>query len=306
MRDQGSTPVVVDPCVVLGRLAEQLAAGTDLGCVLDELAQGLGLRTAVLRRNSGDLIAVGGEALHAVPHMRAIPFGGPTLELPVFGDGGLESANLTVIGARPSQLPVLRSAAGILGLALVPSGSLAELVQDAESACDDLADRLHDGPVQNLVVARYAADAAVRGADPVAARDAVQAALVELRRTLWSLRPRGSDGLRAALEQLASQLAEQRAPALTVVIGADVAGPRGVLAYRLVQAVAGQEPAKVSLRPESNHVLVDIDGGSPLPSADRWARRARALGCDLTASAGRLRLVIPLNAPQGDDARTAS
>ena len=51
MRDQGSTPVVVDPGVVLGRVAEQLAAGTDLGTVLDELALGLGLRTAVLRTN---------------------------------------------------------------------------------------------------------------------------------------------------------------------------------------------------------------------------------------------------------------
>ena len=140
----------------------------------------------------------------------------------------------------------------------------------------------------------------------MAARDAVQAALVELRRTLWNVRPRGDTGLCAALEQLASQLAERSAPALTVVVGADVAGQRGVLVYRVVQAVVGSEPVRVSLRPESNHVIVDIDGGSPLPSADRWARRARAHGCDLSASAGRLRLVIPLNAPQGDDARTAS
>ena len=306
MRDQGSTPAVTDPCVVLGRLAESLAAGSDLGTALDDLAHGLGLRTAVLRTASGDLIAVGGETLHAVPHMRAIPLAGPTLELPVFGYEGLEVASFTVVGARPSLLPVLRASAGVLGLALVPSGSLSDLFEDAEADNDDVADRLHDGPVQSLVCARYTADAAVRGGDPAAARDAVQVALVELRRTLWSLRPRGASGLCSALEQLSTHLAERLAAPLTLVAGADIAGARAVLAYRLVQAVAGEEPVRVALRPESNHVLVDVDGGAALPSSHRWARRARALGCDLTASAGRLRLVIPLNAPTGDDPRTAS
>ncbi len=306
MRDQGSTPAVVDACVVLGRLAEQLASGSDLASALDDLVGGLGLRTAVLRTPGGDLMAVGGETLHAVPHMRSIPLAGPTLELPVFGRDGLEVASLTVVGARPSLLPALRACAGVLGLALVPSGSLADLFEDAEADSDDVADRLHDGPVQSLVCARYTADAAVRGGDPAAARDAVQVALVELRRTLWSLRPRGASGLCTAVEQLAGHLAEASAASLTLSAGADVAGPRAVLAYRLVQAVAGVEPVRVALRPESNHVLVDIDGGAALPSPQRWARRARALGCDLTASAGRLRLVIPLSAPTGDDARTAS
>lgn len=307
MRDQGPPPVVTDPVVVLGRLAEQLAAGTDLGSALDALADGLALRTAVLRTPGGDLLAVGGETLHAIPHMRAIPLAGPTLELPVFGHDGLEVAALTVIGARPSSLPVLRACAGVLGLALVPPGSVSHLFEDAEADNDDVADRLHDGPVQSLVCARYAADAAVRGGDPAAARDAVQVALVELRRTLWSLRSRGASGLAAALEQLAAHLAERGDAAVSVSVGADVAGPRAVLAYRLVQAVAGPEPVRVSLRPEGNHVLVDVDGGAALPSAYRWARRARALNCELTASAGRLRLLIPLSAPpRGDDARTAS
>ena len=306
MRDQGSTLAVTDPCVVLGRMAEQLAARADLAAALDELARGLGLRTAVLRSAGGDLVAVGGEALHAVPHMRAIPLAGPTLELPVFGHGGLEVAALTVVGARPSLLPVLRAAAGILGLALVPSGSLSDLLEDAEADNDEVADRLHDGPVQSLVCARYTADAAVRGGDPAAARDAVQVALVELRRTLWSLRPRGASGLCAALEQLAAHLVERSAAPLTLSAAVDITGQRAVLAYRLVQAVAGDEPVRVAVRTDGHHLLVDIDGGAALPSAHRWVRRARALDCDLTASAGRLRLVLPLNAPQGDDARTAS
>ena len=69
----------------------------------------------------------------------------------------------------------------------------------AEAEADAAADALHDGALQALVVARYAADAAVRGADPAAARDAVQHALVALRRAVWLLRPRGDRGLLEAL-----------------------------------------------------------------------------------------------------------
>jgi signal transduction histidine kinase len=59
----------------------------------------------------------------------------------------------------------------------------------AEAQADAAADTLHDGALQALVVARYAADAAVRGGDASAARDAVQDALVALRRAVWLLRP---------------------------------------------------------------------------------------------------------------------
>ncbi len=80
----------------------------------------------------------------------------------------------------------------------------------AEADADAAADGLHDGALQALVVARYAADAAVRGGDPAAARDAVQEALVALRRAVWLLRPRGAQGLLEALRQLAAHVAGRR------------------------------------------------------------------------------------------------
>lgn len=314
MRYQGSsTPVVTDPCVVLGRFAGLLADGSALPAALDALVAGLGLRTAVLRSVAGELLAVGGEALHAVPALRSLPPAHPSVELPVSGRAGTQLATLTVKGARPSQLPILRTAAAVVGLALAlaPTPSATDLFEAAEADRDELADSLHDGPVQSLVVARYAADAAVRGGDATIARDAVQQALVEVRRTLWSLRPRGSTGLVAALEQLVVQLAEAGAAPLGLLGGTDVTGPHAVLAFRLVQAVTGPSPVRVALRVDGPTVVIDIDGGAPLPSPERWVRRARSLGGDLAASAGRLRLALPATcssqdpAPSGNDARTS-
>ena len=290
--------VTVDPVVVLGQFAGLLADG--VAEALQSLVSGLGLRTAVVRATSGDLLGVAGETLSAVPLMRAVPAENPVLELPVHGRGGVQTATLTVVGARPSHLPALRSAAAVLGLALVPHTDAVDLLQGAEADRDEIADALHDGAVQTLVVARYAADAAVRGGSSEQARDAVQTALVEVRRALWSIRPRGGTGLVAALEQLSAHLAESGRPGLGLLGGTDVAGVPAVLAYRVVQAVSGEEPVRVALRADGDTVLVDVDGGSALPDPDRWVLRARALGGDLSASAGRLRLVLPL--PQ---ARTA-
>ncbi len=291
-----------DVCLVLARFAEQLTGLRSLAPALDGLVEGLSVRTAVVRDTQGDLLGVGGEALHAVPAMRALPLQPESVELVVRG------GSLTVLGARPSQLPALRAAAAVIGLVLSPVASCGELLDDAEEGLDEVADALHDGPVQALVVARYASDAAVRGGDPALAREAVQDALVHLRRTLWSLRPRGERGLLAALDQLAAHLAERGGAGLAVLGSGDLSGQPAVLAYRLVQSVSGVEPTRVSVRVEGARVVVTLDGGSPLAAPDRWVRRARALGCDLSTSAGRLRLVLPLsdtlNAPRGDDART--
>jgi signal transduction histidine kinase len=295
-----STRVVVDPCVVLGRFAGLLADGSPLPTALDALAVGLGVRTLIVRSAAGDLVAVGGEAVHAVPRTRTPASTDPVLELPAAGPSG---ATLTVLGGRPTQLPALRAAAAVLGLALVPVAATADLLEADEADRDELADALHDGPVQSLVVARYASDAAVRGGDAVVARDAVQVALVEVRRALWNLRPRGATGLLAALEQLSGQLVAAGGAPLHTHGGVDLTGPEGVLAYRLVQAVGGAAPVRVAVRPDDATVVVDVDGGVPLPSPERWVRRAQALGGDLAASAGRLRLVLP--APRTTDARTA-
>lgn len=292
---RSSSAVVADPCVALGRFAELLSEGASLPSVLDALTAGLGVRTAVLRSAAGELLAVGGEALHAVPLMRAVPAEDVSVEVPVRGG----AAALTVLGARPSHLPALRAAAAVLSLVLTPHPTGSELLDAAEDEHDEMADALHDGPVQTLVVARYAADAAVRGGDPVEARDAVQAALVQMRRTLWELRPRGGSGLLAALDQLAAHLDA----AVTTRATTDLTGAPAVLAYRLVQAVAGATPVRVHVHTEDGAVVVDIDGGVPLSAPERWVHRARALGGSLSSSAGRLRLAFAPS--RTTDARTA-
>jgi hypothetical protein len=50
---------------------------------------------------------------------------------------------------------------------------------------------------------------------------------------------------------------------------------------------------RVRLRVDGERVLVDVEGGAPLASPDRWLRRAQALGGDLETTASRLRLVLP-------------
>jgi hypothetical protein len=72
-------------------------------------------------------------------------------------------------------------------------------------------------------------------------------------------------------------------------------------AYRLVQAVALPEladPVRVALRREGATVVLDLEGGAPLPDQDRWANKARALGGSLTCTGARTRLAIPLTAPR--------
>jgi len=174
----------------------------------------------------------------------------------------------------------------------------ADLLAAADADADDVADRLHDGPVQALVFARYAADAAVRGADVTVVRDAVQAALVELRRALWHLRPRTDvdGGLPAALALLSGRLEEAGRPALGLRIDETVATdlpPSFVsTAYRLTQEAVlpelpeRSEPITLTLRRDDGLNVLELTGGAPLTRSERWAVTARALGGSLTASSG--------------------
>ncbi|MCU1588751.1 MAG: hypothetical protein JWP11_7, partial [Frankiales bacterium] len=137
--------------------------------------------------------------------------------------------------------------------------------------------------------------------------EAVQAALVELRRSLWHLRPRGpgDGGLPGALGLLSARLEEAGRPALGFVLDELLAAalPSAVVstAYRLVQAVAvpaDAEPVRVALRREGSTVVLDVEGGAPLHDVERWANKARALGGTLTSSGTRTRLAVPLSAPR--------
>src|SRR3954470_7721675 len=318
-----TAPPQTSDTVLPGRLAELLADHREAGLTeaLDLLVAELGLRSALLRdaapspvpaAPAGRLRAVAGEAVHAVPAMRVVTTGGTadsTVELPIRG-GGRDVGVLSVLGARPSQLPVLRAIAAVLGLALsrptrvAAPDAAADLVAAADAEADAAADLLHDGPVQALVVAHYAAEAAARGGDPALAREAVQAALVELRRSLWHLRPRGpgDGGLPVALGLLSSRLEEAGRPPLGFVLDELLAAalPTAVAstAYRLVQAIAvpADAPAvRVSLRREGSTVVLDVEGGAPLQEVERWADKARALGGSLTSSGTSTRLAVPLS-----------
>jgi hypothetical protein len=293
--------VALDPALsALGRLAvllgRQGAAGLDEALAL--LVDGLGLVNAVIRDQSGALRASAGE-LQVLDSAER-----PVVGVPL---GGTVPATLTVVGAAPGALPLLRVAAAVLGLALssAPTGDLLLL---SEEDRDDLADDLHDGPVQQLVFARYAADAAVRGGDARDARDAVQGALVAMRRTMWHLRPRGAD-LATALDELSTRLAEagQRMLAVTVFPGGEALTPAGTaLAYRLVQSVAlvgspAEDPLTVTVRPaEDQAPSIVVSLSAPTASTlrlDRWDRRARALGgrldCSGSADVTHLHLYLP-------------
>lgn len=308
-------PPLLDP-VLPGRLAELLAADGENGltAALDLLVDTLALRSVVLHHpEPGSLRAAAGEPGHAAA-VRLGPAGPDRepVELPLRA-GDRDLGTLSVLGARPAQLPLLTASAAVLALALSrpapapaiePAEVAADLVAAADGDADEAADLLHDGPVQALVVARYAADAAARGGDPAAARDAVQTALVELRRALWHLRPRAG-GLTAVLGLLSARLEEAGRPALGVVLdeptAAALPGAVTSTAYRLVQAVAlpgDAPPVRVALRREGPEVVLDVDGGAPLASPQRWAARARALGASLTCRPGHLRLVLPVSTPR--------
>jgi hypothetical protein len=171
------------------------------------------------------------------------------------------------------------------------------LLAAADADADALADRLHDGALQALVVARYAADAAVRGGDPVLARDAVQEALVALRRAVWDLRPRGEDDLPAAVGELSSRRAASGSPALDLALDSAVAAALSptarAVAFRFVQAATPSDGAVVvTLTAEAGSAVVTA-GGTPedLPG---WQARAAALGGHLDTSGPCARLLLPL------------
>lgn len=313
----------VDASALLAAFSGRLAEGGEdaLPDALALLVDGLSLRSAVLRdAGDGEVLAVAGDVVHAVPLTRDRATGpGSVVEVPVQA-GGRPLAALTVIGARPSNLPVLRAAAAVLALAVRrgPHRLPLALIDAADTAADAAADALHDGPVQELVVARYAVDAAVRSGDATSVRDAVQSSLVSLRRTLWLLRPRGaSEGIAAALPQLSARLQEAGRPGLLLDVDDDASArltPQAAsVCYRMVQEVAGRPggPATaVRLHGTRATVRLEVDGdlaGVTGPSSAAWVARARALGADLhlpEPATGRFVLAIPV-LPHTDPAPTS-
>lgn len=206
----------------------------------------------------------------------------------------------TLLGAAAGASASGASAAGAAGpAAAAATVDPLAVLSLAEADADAAADALHDGALQALVVARYAADAAVRGGDTVAARDAVQEALVALRRAVWLLRPRGDQGLVQALRDLAVHLpATGRAP-LVLDVDEPAAEAADALpaeaataAYRLVQHAAGRQPLTVRVRRTPAGLQLDLDTAVPDPAGE--ALRARAVGGDLRSTPHGARLRLPL------------
>ncbi|GAC1445119.1 MAG: hypothetical protein NVS3B26_05700 [Mycobacteriales bacterium] len=297
-----------------GRIAEVLADRGEAGLAeaLGLLVTDLSLSSAVLREadhvgpcESAPAHRV--EEAAAAPRRVAAPDStAATVDIWVRA-GGRDAGILSVVGARPSQLPALRAVAAVIGLALshrTTADAVAAVIAAADAEADASADLLHDGPVQALVVAHYAAESAVRGGDPAAAREAVQAALVELRRSLWHLRPRSQSGLAASLGMLSARLVEAGRPPLDSrldeVLAAALPSPVVSTAYRLVQAVAlptGADPVRVRLGRASGTAVLEIEGGTALSDVDRWLHKARAIGCSLHATDTSACLVMPLPVP---------
>jgi len=188
---------------------------------------------------------------------------------------------------------------------IAPQRGSTALLDVLDHELDALADRLHDGALQALVVARYAADAAVRGGDPVLARDRVQEALVALRRLVWQLRPRGEDGLLAALLDLSAQLVDAGGEPLRLDVDratASALSPAAVAtSYRLVQATA---PSAVRLARRGARAVLDLD--APLVDSGGWSARARALGGELLTTSERTGLLLPLAGPPYPSTKDAS
>lgn len=309
------TATSADACALVCAAAARLADGglDALPAVLAALVEDLDVRSAVLRGvgSDGDLLAVAGDVVHAVPSSRdgRSVVDASVVEIPVRGDGR-QLAALTVVGATAAHLPVLRACAAVLGVALsrperVRDDLALTLLAAADADADAAADDLHDGPVQELVFARFAADAAVRGGDPLSARDAVQGALQSLRRALWLMRPRGAGdgGLPTALSQLSDRLVEAGRPPLDLHVDDDacaaLSGPASSTCYRLVQSVAtaGSDGTAVRVGRRGTTVRLEVDGVVPPAVPDRWAARARALDAQLALDpTGRLVLSVPVGA----------
>lgn len=165
-----------------------------------------------------------------------------------------------------------------------------DLLAAADADLDALGDRLHDGVLQQLVAARYACDAVARGADPALAREAVQDALVALRREVWLLRPRGKQGLAAALTDLSAQLVDAGRPGLHVEVdpAARLSPAAAGLAYRLVQSLAGGAAFAVRLAADGALWL-----DASVPDVDVWSLRVQAVGGELRPTESSTLLLLP-------------
>lgn len=120
---------------------------------------------------------------------------------------------------------------------------------DADLVRTDLADRLHDRTLQDLVAARHLCDLAVRQGAPDAVhtlREVLQGALAGLRHEVWLLRPRGGAGFGPAVAELAQRCAVQGPHPVTLQGELPtVTGDAAAAAYRVVADLVLRGPVTV-------------------------------------------------------------
>lgn len=163
----------------------------------------------------------------------------------------------------------------------------------AEAERDRLADRLHTGLLQSLVVVRHAiarergSGAPSAGAGLPTADEALGECLVDTRLLVWHLRSRTAGAtLAEALDDLAHRLETDGAAALVVTISpaASMTPAQDALVYRVVQAVClATGPAaelEVAVTVEDGRPVVRVRGPVATVEADpevrEWSERAAA------------------------------
>ncbi len=181
--------------------------------------------------------------------------------------------------------PVVACDGALIGAAM------ADPVLAAEAERGRLADQLHAGLLQSLVVVRHAVAreqqprAAAAAPGLPTADEALADCLAETRRLVWHLRPRTLDaGIDRALDALAQRLADDGRCLLRVDVldGDELSAPQAAAVYRVVQAVclasSSGAPLAVAVAPGAIGFVVRVSGYDDSMEADgevsEWARRA--------------------------------
>lgn len=167
-----------------------------------------------------------------------------------------------------------------------------QAVLDAESAADVLADQLHRGLLQSLVVALHSLSWQGAGGQPSApeglptADAALRQCLAEARSQVWHLRPRVAEpaDLAGAVADLADRVLADGGPTLLWTCVAEPTLAQAVVAYRLVQAAAldataaGAERLRADISPMGATVVVSVSRPLSSGQARLWAERGRRVG----------------------------
>jgi two-component system NarL family sensor kinase len=320
-----------DPVRVVSHVGSRLLASTEADHVtaLDALRDALRLPYAAVRM-AGRTVTESGVPTPDV-HAVALQWGETTGELVV----GLRGGESTMADA---DRRVLEAAAVPLAMAL-RAGQLAEevvasrgrIVAGQEEERRRLRRDLHDGLGPTLTGMAYKIDAArnTLAADPARAdtllaelRATTEAAIDDIRRVVYGLRPPALDelGLAGALRQQAQRLSGS-GRALEVIVEAPSPMPRlpaavEVAAYRIaVEAItnvarhsgAGRACVRLEAVPDELRVSVTDDGAAdgrwqPGVGLSAMAERAAEVGgwCSAgpTTGGGRVEAVLPLQVPE--------